>query len=492
MASNKPHAIMVCFHLQGHIIPFVNLALKLASKGFTITFAHLEFVHQHIAANSQQTDIFAAARSSGLDIRYTTFSDGLDYDRSANFIRWLEFCLDGLPDRVDQLVANILQSDSCSNYFLIADTMCVWPKKIAQKYGLVNVSFWTEPALSFSLYYHLELLREKGHVPVNGRREIVDYVPGIESINTKDFMSYLHDTELQLLHKFIFRAFDAVKSADFILCNTVQELEADTISALHQKQPFYAIGPLFHAKNSVATSLMPEANCADWLNSKPPGSVLYVSFGSLARPERDVIRAIAGGLLLSGVNFIWVIRPGMVESDDLPEGFEDGTRERGLVVAWCNQIEVLQNPVIGAHLTHCGWNTVVESIWSGVPMICYPFFAGHITNRKLVVDDLRVGINLSETKEVAEEKEEEEEEVVRSGKRWNNLCDGGSMSQVEVAEKIEAVMSGKRGQQLRQEIQKVRTTFRNAIAADGSSERNFNGFIQDVSQEIVRRCHSST
>ncbi|XP_057779193.1 UDP-glycosyltransferase 86A1-like [Salvia miltiorrhiza] len=466
-----PHAIMVSFHLQGHIIPFVNLALKLASKGFSITFAHLHFVHQHISQSQHDADPFAAARTSGLDIRYTTFSDGfpLDFDRAFD-AEYLKFFRDGYPDKVDQLVGKILQSDSstaASNYFLIADTFCAWPEKIAKKYGLVNVSFWTQPALVFSLYYHLELLRGKGHVPVDGRREMVDYVPGVDSINTKDFMSYLHDTELEVIHDVIFRAFDAVKSADFILCNTVEELEADTISALQQKQPFYAIGPLFpadFATKSIARSLMPEANSADWLNSRPPRSVLYVSFGSLAKTDRNVIAQVAGGLLLSGVNFIWVVRPGMVDSGGgggggvLPEGFEDMTRKRGLMVPWCSQNEVLSNPAIGGFLTHCGWNSILESVWCGVPIICYPLFTDQITNRKLVVDDWKVGIN---------------------------LCEGeGIINKEEVAEKIEFVMSEKRSEEMRQQMEKVRRTLENATSVDGSSERNFDRFVEDVSHQI--------
>nr|QNV69593.1 glycosyltransferase [Mentha x piperita] len=475
LKEQKPHAIMVSFHLQGHIIPFVNLAVKLASKGFSITFAHLDFVHRQISQSQPndagETDIFAAARSSGLDIRYTTFSDGMPLDlvRAANFDQWLEHFRDRFPDKVDDLIAKILGSDSsvpASNYFLIADTFCLWPEKIAAKYGLVNVSFWTEPALVFSLYYHLELLREKGHVPVNGRPEIVDYVPGIDSINTKDFMSYLHDTELTVVHDVIFRAFAAVRSADFILCNSVEELEAEVTSALCQKLPFYSVGPIFpadFAKKSIAKSLLPEADSADWLNSRPPKSVLYVSFGSLATTDKKPIVEIAGGLLLSEVSFIWVMRPGMVDSGGggvLPEGFEDRTRNRGMVVPWCSQNEVLQNPAIGGFLTHCGWNSVLESVWCTVPMICYPLVTDQITNWKLGGDDWRVGIN---------------------------LCDGESINKEEVAEKIEYVMSEKRSEGLREEVQKVRRTLENAISMDGSSEHNFDRFVEDVTQEICRR-----
>ncbi|KAL6574864.1 hypothetical protein OROMI_012149 [Orobanche minor] len=476
MASKKKktHAIMISFHLQGHIIPFVNLAMKLASKGFSITFAHLDFIHHQISKshpkpNTTEIDIFAQARNSGLDIHYTTLNDGLpvDFDRASNFDRHLENFMHQLPDKVDELVGRITtRPDSNSNYFLIADTFCIWPEKIAKKYNLVNVSFWTEPALVFSLYYHLDLLRENGHVPVRARRENVDYIPGIPSVNTKDFMSYLQDSELTLLHKVVFRALDAVKSADFIICNTVQELEQETISALQQKQPFYAIGPVFPAgflENTIPRSLLPQFNPADWLNSRSPGSVLYVSFGSLAKIDTNVIFEIAGGLLLSEVNFIWVLRPGIVGSERgeiLPDGFEDSVRDRGLIIKWCDQNQVLSNPAIGGFLTHCGWNSVLESIWCGVPMICYPLFTDQITNRKLVVDDWRIGIN---------------------------LCEGGFITREEVAEKIRILMSGEMSYELRKEIGNVREIVQNASTKSGSSEKNFDRFIRDVCDEVLKR-----
>ncbi|CAA0830444.1 UDP-glycosyltransferase 86A1 [Striga hermonthica] len=441
MATNKnqkPHAIMVSLHLQGHITPFVNLALKLASNGFTITFAHLHFVHRQISESQPPTtaasaasddDVFSRARPSGLDIRYTILSDGLpiDYDRAANFDRHLESFMYQLPDHVDELVGKLIAADPYSDYFLVADSLCIWPEKIARKHNLVNVSFWTEPALVFSLYYHLDLLRENGHVPVNGRRVNVDYIPGIPSINTKDFVSYFHDSDsdLTLLHKLMFRAFDA-----------------------------------------IAKSLLPEFDPTEWLSSRAQMSVLYVSFGSLAKVDRSVIKEIANGLLLSGVDFIWVVRPGITGNfacdGILPDGFEDSVRGKGLVVPWCDQNRVLSSPAVGGFLTHCGWNSVLESIWYGVPMICYPIFTDQIPNRKLVVDDWRVGIN---------------------------LCDGEVITGDEVRDKIGIVISsdGERSNELRSEIGKVREVMKNGVSKDGSSERNFASFVEDVKGEIVRR-----
>ncbi|KAI3472570.1 hypothetical protein Pfo_029354 [Paulownia fortunei] len=176
MAERKLHAIMVAFSLQGHITPFSNLALKLASNGCTITFVHTKFIHHmlskaHHDGTVEQVDFFSGARKSGLDIRYTTVYDGFppDYDRILNFKEYWETILRDFPSRVDELVGNIIQFDDASVVpFLIADTFYSWPATIAKKFNILNVSFWTEPALVFSLYYHLDLLRENGHFPSKG------------------------------------------------------------------------------------------------------------------------------------------------------------------------------------------------------------------------------------------------------------------------------------------------------------------------------------
>lgn len=168
----KPHAIMFAYPLQGHVIPFVHLALKLASKGFIITFVNTLSIHHHIRKSqpsSADSNIFAGARKSGLDIRYMTITDGfpLGFDRSLNHDQFMEGVLHVFSSHVDELVGKVVHSDppvTC----LIADTFFVWSSMIANKYNLVNVSFWTEPVLVLSLYYHLDLLRKNGHFASQG------------------------------------------------------------------------------------------------------------------------------------------------------------------------------------------------------------------------------------------------------------------------------------------------------------------------------------
>lgn len=169
----KPHAIMIPYPYQGHINPFVYLAMKLASQGFTITFVNTQSVHSRISRAQSGThgdDIFAAARDSGLDIRYATVSDGfpLGFDRSLNHDQFVEGLIHVFSAHVDELVASLARSDppvTC----LIADTFYVWSSAISRKHNLVSVSFWTEPALVLSLYYHLDLLNKNGHFGSKGK-----------------------------------------------------------------------------------------------------------------------------------------------------------------------------------------------------------------------------------------------------------------------------------------------------------------------------------
>nr|UUW33103.1 UDP-glycosyltransferase 86A1-like protein [Isodon rubescens] len=466
--KKKAHAIMISMPYQGHINPFVALALNLASKGITITFVHLQHVHNKLSNNQTQLDLFSDARESGLDIRYATITDGFpaDYDRDAHPNEYWTALLQRFPAHVDEFVGKMIHSDPLSLHFLVADTVYVWPAAVARKYNLVNVAFWTSPALVFSLLYHLELLIEKGHLFFEGDEAEINYVPGVGSIRIKDLMSSLTKPQ-DITGEDLFKTFEEVKKADFILHNTVEELESDTLSALNKYQPNYSIGPIdFSTANTVAvsTSLHAGEDITKWLDSKPAASVLYVSFGSVVQTSKQVIQEIAHGLLLSEVNFIWVVRAHITVSEEatvLPPGFEEEVKDRGLIVPWCDQINVLSSPAVGGFLTHCGWNSIVESMWCGVPMICFPVTYDQPTNRKLVVDDWGIGAN---------------------------LCDEAAVDREGVAQKIRGFMSGGGSERLRREADKVKQIVRNAIQSGGSSNRNFDNFMVDLEKKLGSLC----
>ncbi|XP_012065101.1 UDP-glycosyltransferase 86A2 isoform X2 [Jatropha curcas] len=466
----RPHAIFIPYPLQGHVIPSVHLAIKLASQGFTITFINTQYIHQQTskAGSTAGPDLFTKVRGSGLDIRYTTVSDGLPigFDRSLNHDQFMAALLHVFSAHVEEVVGQIIASGE-DVHCLIADTFFVWPSKVAKKFGLLYVSFWTEAALVFTLYYHLDLLRINGHFDCNDRREdVINCIPGVKAIELKDTMSYLQEKDAtSVCHQIIFNCFEDTKNADFVLCNTVEELEPETISALKAKIPYYAIGPIFSSdfsKTIVVTSLWSESDCTQWLDKRPNGSVLYVSFGSYAHVTKRDLLDIAAGLALSKVSFVWVLRPDIVSSDDanpLPAGYHEEVSDRAMIIPWCSQKEVLTHPAIGGFLTHCGWNSTLESIWCEVPLLCFPLYTDQFTNRKFVVDDWKIGINLSSKKVITKD---------------------------EVSENINRLMCGESKDEFRNRIKEVKKTLENAVSPTGSSEKNMVQFIKDLGTKIEK------
>ncbi|KAG5589473.1 hypothetical protein H5410_039987, partial [Solanum commersonii] len=288
----------------------IHLAIKLAQKGFTITFINTESTHYQITQKNSNIDIFYSVQGhQDLDIRYMTVSDGqpVNFNRSLNHDQFMASLLHVFSTHVEEALVKTIESKldplvTC----LIADSFFVFPGKLAKKYGLLYISFWTEPALVFTLYYHLHLLKLHDQFK-DMHEDPIDYIPGVRSIKPKDLMSYLQETDTtSMCHQIIFNAFNDVRNADFILCNT--ELEYETISALQIEKPYYAIGPIFppeFTKSGVTTSMWFESDCTHQLDLKQHATVLYMSFGRFS--------------------FIWVLRPDIVSSDDpnrLPKDFE--------------------------------------------------------------------------------------------------------------------------------------------------------------------------
>ncbi|KAJ8432022.1 hypothetical protein Cgig2_026725 [Carnegiea gigantea] len=184
------------------------------------------------------------------------------------------------------------------------------------------------------------------------------------------------------------------KRASALLFNTFDALDVDIFRAVSSDfPPLYAIGPLQFLlepieatnkdTNSIGSSLWKEdPRCINWLDSFAPDSVVYVNFGSITVMTNDQYVEFAWGLANSNHPFLWITRPDLVTGDSavLPPEFLEKTKNRGLIASWCNQEKVLAHPAIGGFLTHSGWNSTLESIYNGIPMICWPFFAEQQTN----------------------------------------------------------------------------------------------------------------
>ncbi|KAL1540456.1 7-deoxyloganetin glucosyltransferase [Salvia divinorum] len=237
---------------------------------------------------------------------------------------------------------------------------------------------------------------------------VVEGIPALKGIRLRDIPSFIRTTNLdEFIIEFIFAETRRAQRASAIILNTFEALEQNTLDALSAFLP-----PIY------AT---PKTN-----------SVVYVNFGSITVMTPGQLTEFAWGLANSGVSFLWIIRPDLVSGDNavLAPEFLEATRGRGQMASWCPQEKVLGRPAIGGFLTHNGWNSTIESMASGVPMICWPFFAEQQTNCWYCCSHWGVGMEIdSDVKRGEVEKQvrslmagEEGKEMRRRAVEWKNLA----------------------------------------------------------------------
>ncbi|KAE9590342.1 putative UDP-glucuronosyl/UDP-glucosyltransferase, UDP-glycosyltransferase family [Lupinus albus] len=255
--------------------------------------------------------------------------------------------------------------------------------------------------------------------------------------------------------------FNNIEQADWILCNTFYELDKEIADWSIKTWPtFRTVGPnipsMFldkqHKNEDYCVSQFESEDCIEWLNGKPNGSVVYVSFGSIASIDEDQMKEIAYGLRDSGNYFLWVVRAS--EDIKLPKDFEKKSN-KGLIVKWCSQLKVLGHDSVGCFITHCGWNSTLEALCLGVPLIAIPQMSDQTTNAKYIVDVWKIGIRAKF----------DEKKIVR--KEVLNDC-------------IREILESERGKEIKNNAMMLKNLASKAINEGGSSHKNIREFLNDL------------
>jgi hypothetical protein len=253
-----------------------------------------------------------------------------------------------------------------------------------------------------------------------------------------------------------------------LILNTFEELDGPVLSHLRTHCPqIYTIGPL-HAlmkrklgsetitfQSQSSNSLFEvDRSCMTWLDAQPFKSVIYVSFGSITTMTKDALMEFWHGLVNSKKRFLWAIRPDLVDGKggdgQTPAELVDGTKERGYMVGWAPQEEVLAHPAVGGFFTHSGWNSTLESIVAGVPMICWPYFADQQVNSRFVSEIWKLGMDMKD------------------------VCD-----RVTVEKMVNDLMVEKREEFLKSTGEMSRLA-RESVSEGGSSYSNLDRLIEDI------------
>ena len=235
---------------------------------------------------------------------------------------------------------------------------------------------------------------------------VIDPVPGLPAdMRLRDMASFVRTTDPDdpVLRIVLAHMQALPTAATAVVLNTFGELEGEVVAVMSAALPLiYAVGPLpllteadAGPLETLSANLTKEDDgCLAWLGSKEPRSVVYANFGSIVVLTSQQIEEFAWGLANSGYHFLMVLRGTMQTTTTLAPEFVEATKDRGYVTSWCPQREVLRHQAIGVFLTRCGWNSMLEGICSGVPMLCWPFGADQHTNRRFACIEWCVGVEI--------------------------------------------------------------------------------------------------
>jgi hypothetical protein len=291
-------------------------------------------------------------------------------------------------------------------------------------------------------------------------------VPPVRALDMPDTMT---DRESDLCRTRV-QQLARMPEARGILVNSFEELESRALKALRDglcvpagrsTPQIYCVGPLVDGGVESGEGHA----CLEWLDRQPKQSVVFLCFGSRGVFSAAQLRETARGLEESGQRFLWTVRTPREEQSKfgepdpeafLPDGFLQRTRDRGLVLKnWAPQAEVVQHEAVGAFVTHCGWNSALEAIMAGVPMICWPLYAEQRLNKVHLVEEMKIGVVV----------EGYEEELVKAE---------------EVEAKVRLVMESEEGKKLRDRSATAKEMAAHAVKEGGSSDVAFYAFLNHI------------
>ncbi|KAK9094901.1 hypothetical protein Scep_026370 [Stephania cephalantha] len=329
---------------------------------------------------------------------------------------------------------------------------------VAEELGVPSYMYFTGGVAMLGLMLHLPDLDAR----VETESERVDSdeftIPSfLNSVPLCAFPSFMFDRKDEEYNLFVHFSRNMTKVKGFLV-NSFRELEpyaVDSIEKSRDRFPImYLVGAMIsESKNCDGSHFYP---IMEFLNKQPPKSVIFLCFGSLGSLDPPQVTEMARGLEKSGHRFLWSLR-GVA---DLEEGFEERTAGRGLIVrGWTPQVKVLEHEAIGCFVSHCGWNSTLESVRSGVPLLTWPLYAEQKLNAFELVREIGVAIEVRgwEKREGEVTCAEEVERGVRS-----------VMDEGHVAVKV------------RERVGEMREASRNAVEVGGSSYVSMGHFIEDL------------
>ncbi|PON31762.1 UDP-glucuronosyl/UDP-glucosyltransferase [Parasponia andersonii] len=479
--SHRLHFVLFPLMAQGHMIPMVDTARLLAQRGVIISIvttpqnaarfkpllARLAESKLHII---QFIELQLPCEEAGLPKGCENLDQLPSLDLAMNLFRAASM----LQEPVEKLFGELKPRPSC----IISDMCLPWTSQVASKFSIPKIIFQGVCCFCHLCLRSLHLSKVLDSIDSDSESFILPGLPDqIES--TKSQLPLPPDPKLE---DFTEQMLAADIASYGVVINTFEELEPKYVEEYKKARngKVWCVGPVSLCnKDNLDKSergnkvSIDEHQCLKWLDSQEPSSVIYSCLGSICNALPAQLVELGLGLEASNKPFIWVIREGN-RTEELEKwiseyGFEETTKGRGLLIrGWAPQMLILSHQAIGCFLTHCGWNSALEAICAGVPVITWPLFGDQFFNEKLLVHVLGVGIRVGVEKMV---KWGEEEKI------------GVLVKQKDVKDSIDRLMDGEEKEERRKRAKKLAEMANKALEEGGSSHFNMTLLIQDIMQQ---------
>ncbi|KAL1544432.1 beta-D-glucosyl crocetin beta-1,6-glucosyltransferase [Salvia divinorum] len=448
-SSKSIRVLMLPWLAHGHISPFLQLAKSLAKRNFVTYICSSQINIDHIREHLSPKDSISIKL---VDLQIAATPDLPPHHHTTN----------GLPPHLMVPLKRSLDQARPTFFTLLTtlkpdlvlyDFLMPWaPEEAAAAHNIPAVLFFPTGAASVSLLAH-HWLRDASDYPFpaiyfrENEHEIFNRLVNSAGSDTDDHI----------------RVQDCLRrSSEIVLIKTFREIEGkyiDLLSELTQKK-FVPVGPLVQELGKNVEKEGNEDMIVEWLDRRDRRSTVFASFGSEYFLSENEIEEIAHGLEMSGVGFVWVVRFPAGESktmgEKLPEGFLERVIQRGMVVeGWAPQRRILSRASVGGFMSHCGWSSVMEGAYCGVPIIAVPMHLDQPLNARLVEE---VGIG---------------EEVVRSR--------AGRLERGELARVVRKVVVEKSGERVRRRAEEMSKRMRER------GEAEVDGVVEEVEGLCSRR-----
>lgn len=488
----RPHFVLMPFMAQGHLIPMTDIGRLLAQRGVIVSIFSTPLNAMRIKS------VIGRAVEAGLRIRVVLFrfpseEAGLpqgcecfdmlpSMDLCVNFFKASKM----LESSVEQSLKELKPSPTC----IISDMCFPWTTRLARKFSIPRIVF--HGFCCFSLLYTHVLIISSVFDNVTSDSELVA-LPGLPDkieLNKSQVINFVSpgSNEMKELQK---QMVEATEEAYGVVVNSFEELEPNYVREYRKAIGInvWCIGPvslcnkenLDKAERGRSMSSYGYDQCLKWLDSREePDSVMYVCLGSLTRLATSQLIELGLGLELSNRPFIWVLRETSDEFKKwlVEEKYEERVEGKGFIIhGWAPQVLILSHPSIGGFLTHCGWNSTLEGICRGVPLLTWPTFAEQFINEALVVNVLKTGVKVGVKKPVHFGHEDEV---------------GVLVNRQDISMAVQQLMDdgGEDGQLRRKRAKELSILSKTAMDEGGSSHANLTKLIQDVLEQANLENHS--